>query len=528
MSRSLVRAFFIHLVLVLFVNLAVRPNFVAAGDLDWPPPTIESRPGAIWWWMGSAVDEKNITSNLETMREAGMGGVTIVPIYGVRGYEHRFIDHLSPRWVDMMTHTVKEATRLGMWADMTPGTGWPFGGPMVGNADCDTTVVYEKGKLATKFSGRSVKRAAPGGKGKAINPYSATVMSKYLEHFDRAFSRPGVVLPRAMYHDSFEFIGNWHSDLPDEFEKRRGYDLNEYLPALFGEGDRETVARVKSDYRETLSDLHLDYMRTLQVWAEANGRTVRNQAHGSPSNLLDLYAASGIPETETFGTSHLKIPGVRREADNIAKDSPHPLINRMASSAAHVAGRPLVASESCTWIRNHFRAALSQIKPEIDQLFLNGINHVLFHGTCFSPEDAPWPGFLFYASLQYNSRNAIWRDSKFLNEYITRCQSVLQSGEPDNDVAVYWPIYDIWHNPKGMQQQLTVHHTQWLVESECGRVADWLMSRGYGFDFISDRQILDGSADTYQTIVVPQTQHMPLKTLDGLLKANRDGKAVLF
>ena len=45
-------------------------------DLAWPAPTVENRPGCYWWWMGSAVDKENITWNLETMREAGMGGGT--------------------------------------------------------------------------------------------------------------------------------------------------------------------------------------------------------------------------------------------------------------------------------------------------------------------------------------------------------------------------------------------------------------------------------------------------------------------
>ena len=68
------------------------------GALEWPRPVATHRPGAYWWWMGSAVDRENITGNLETLRAAGMGGVTIVPIYGVRGYEDRFLKFLSPEW----------------------------------------------------------------------------------------------------------------------------------------------------------------------------------------------------------------------------------------------------------------------------------------------------------------------------------------------------------------------------------------------------------------------------------------------
>jgi len=497
-------------------------------DLAWPAPTVENRPGCYWWWMGSAVDKENITWNLETMREAGMGGGTIVPIYGVKGREDQYIQHLSPEFVDMVSHAAKEARRLGMWVDMTTGTGWPFGGPMITDAHCDVRVVYRDGKISQKFSGRNVKRAAPGNAGKAINPYSARAMAFYLEHFDEPFGREGVAMPRAMYHDSFEFRGNWCKELPEEFRKRRGYDLAEHYAALFGKSDPDTGARIKSDYRETLSDLHLDYLKVWVDWSASKGCGSRNQAHGSPSNLLDLYAASSIPETETFGATPFKMPGIRREADNVRRDTPQPLINRMASSAAHVTGKPLVASESCTWVRNHFRSALSQVKPEVDQLFLNGINHIFFHGTCYSPKDAAWPGWLFYASLQYNPRNAIWRDAPLLNAYITRCQSILQAGKPDNDVALYWPVYDIWHNQSGMQQMLTVHHPDWLTKSSCGRAATQLKAEGFGYDFISDRQLAADLGKPYKALVVPRTGHMPLATLKVLLAMSAAGQPVIF
>ena len=101
-----------------------------------------------------------------------MGGGTIVPIYGVRGYEDRYIQHLSPQFVEMVSYAAKEADRLGMWVDMTTGTGWPFGGPMITDAYQDVSPVYKNGSFSTRFSGTKVKRAAPGGAGRAVSPYS--------------------------------------------------------------------------------------------------------------------------------------------------------------------------------------------------------------------------------------------------------------------------------------------------------------------------------------------------------------------
>ena len=112
-------------------------------EMNWPAATRECRPWTYWWWMGSAVDEPNLTKVLEAYRQAGMGGVHIVPIYGVKGCEDRFIDYLSPKWMQMLRFTVAEANQLDMGVDMTTGTGWCFGGPQVSKEDADYIAVMK-------------------------------------------------------------------------------------------------------------------------------------------------------------------------------------------------------------------------------------------------------------------------------------------------------------------------------------------------------------------------------------------------
>ena len=115
---------------------------------------------------------------------------------------------------------------------------------------------------------------------------------------------------------------NWSPDLFAQFEKRRGYRLQTELPALFGKETNDHVARVKCDYRETMSDMMIeDSMPLWFNWCRERGFLTRNQAHGSPGNLLDLYALADIPETEMFHTDR------------------RPLVSKFASSAAHVAGK---------------------------------------------------------------------------------------------------------------------------------------------------------------------------------------------
>jgi hypothetical protein len=550
-----------------------------APEVRWPEPTRESRPWTRWWWMGSAVDTANLSRELRALRDAGFGGVEVTSIYGARGLEAAYVPYLSDRWVELLLHTATEAGRLGLGVDMPPGSGWRTGGPDVplersssrlrirvdtvaggsvwttdpaGRRIEAVTAVSSAGRTVdlgarlrgvrvprwraprgewrvytaeTRFGADSVKRPAPGGAGYAIDVFSRDAVEHFLDGYgERLRLLPHGTL-RALFHDSFEYTGDGSLALFDTFRARHGYGLESRLAALAGDGDPDIVARVKSDYRETLDELLLSaFLQPLTAWSRAHGSVSRNQAHGSPGNLLDLYAASDIPETEIFG------PLGGPDAD--------PLVSKFASSAAHLAGKPLTSAEAMTWLGEHFTVSLDAVKRAADQLFLSGVNHLIYHGTAYSPREVEWPGWLFYASTQFNPRNTLWRDLPALNAYVTRVQGVLQQGRPDADVLLYWPIHDDWHDPSGMRIDFRVHSPRWLHDRPVGAAARALWSRGYAFDYLSDRLLRDrvsvaggrlhaGDAE-YRAIVVPAARYMPHETLARLAALAAEGATVLF
>lgn len=570
----------------------------------WPKIKKENRPWTRWWWMGSAVDKKNIERLLIQYSEAGLGGVEIAPIYGAIGHESRYIGFLSPAWMDMLDFTVKKASDLGMGVDMTQGTGWPFGGPQVkpeyaaaklilqqysltagqslserieikdqkqqepgarlqvvmAYGDKDEIIditgkIDEKGELAwipkngnwqliAAFVGRTgqmVKRAAPGGVGLTLNHLSDKAVGAYLNRFDLAFGENNYGV-RAFYNDSYEVYGaDWSENFLTEFQKRRGYDLRRYLRELISEEKTETVARVKADYRETMSDLLLaNFTQPWTNWAHQRHSLTKNQAHGSPGNLLDLYAAVDIPEGETFGSSYFPISGLRRDSADIRNVDPDPIMLKFASSGGHAAGKNLISSETFTWLGEHFKTSFAQCKPEVEQVFLSGINHVFYHGVTYSPDDVAWPGWLFYASLNLTPANSLWPHFRGLNDYIARTQSVLQAGQPDNELAVYWPVHDFWNQPEGREKLFTVHAIdEWLHPTSFYKLVKNLMQVGYSLDFISDKMLTGArvtngtiqtttSAATHKIILVPQTKYMPLATFGNLLKLANQGATIIL
>ncbi|GAB3016276.1 glycosyl hydrolase [Spirosoma pulveris] len=504
-----------------------------------------AKPWTYWWWMGNAVNASDITYQLEQFAKAGLGGVHIIPIYGVKGYETEFIPYLSNKWLAVFGHTVREGNRLGLGVDLTTGTGWPFGGPDVSTAMAAKEWKLAAGKLTAVPTKQQVKRPAPGAQGPVIDYFSKQALEQYLLRFDSTLAHSSWQ-PRAVYNDSYEVYGaNWTDNFLIEFKARRGYDLNSQLTAFLDTTQTETSILVHQDFHQTLAELLLDgFAKPWDNWAHKAGYRTRNQAHGSPGNLIDLYAATDIPETESFGSSRFPIPGLRVDA-NYEVDrfgTPNPLAMKFASSAAHLMGKPLVSSETGTWLANHFQVSLSQIKPQVDELLASGINHIFYHGIPYSPPAENWPGWSFYASTNYGPSSHFWPHLPLLNQYIERCQARLQRSRPDNDVLVYFPIHDLWATPAksaGGIHQLEVHHVErWLLPQPFGRLCEQLAEHGYAFDYISDdllkslivtkQGIRAASGAIYQVIVVPKTNYIPTTTLELLDKLAQQGARIVF
>ncbi|MBN1591329.1 MAG: hypothetical protein JW888_17585 [Pirellulales bacterium] len=496
---------------------------------------VDMTPGSKWPYGGPWVkDEDSPMRVLFQEYQVAAGGRVEQPIRrkDVKG-AHAQLQCLMAfssdgRIVDL-TDRVDRSGRLDWTAPKTPSENWT---------------------LYAVFQGRtyrSVRAASPAAGGNAIDFFDQGSVKRYLARYDEAFADYRGKMVRAFYNDSYELPrANWTDRFFDEFQRRRGYDLRRHLPALRGKADAELVTRVQSDYRETVSDLLLDrFTLPWAKWAHGKGALTRNQAHGTPANALDLYAASDIPATETFGTGWLDRVGETPLAGSPRSYGGSDFLTlKLASSAAHVAGRPRTACEVCTCLGEHFRVPLRHAKAEMDLVLTAGINHFFYHGMTYSPSDADWPGWIFYAATNFSPSNTFWRDLPALNAYVARCQSFLQAGQPDNDVLLYFPIYDLWATRSDLQSmlhRLVIHvkGTRWLNDhmQDFSVAASSLLDRGIDFDFVSDRQLrggikvrdglLIGADSSYKALVVAGCRWMPPETLERIATLAREGATVI-
>ena len=454
--------------------------------LAWPEPTREMKPWVYNWWMGSAVDSAGLEYQCRELAEKGFGGFHVIPIYGANGPDNRY----RAQWKELLSPEWIGAWNIAAWKAETFGLGIDL---TMGSGWCFGGPWIDKDHAAS--SGMKVKRAGIGGQGFMIDPFDPEAMKIHIAAFERFFGKKGsAARPRAFYHDSYEYYGA---------EPKNGQDIDEAQLACF---------KVWTD------------------WCRENGYITRNEAHGAPSNWLDFYALADIPETEMF-----------------AKGDRDILVSKFASSAAHVKGTKLVSAESCTWIDEHFCERPAEIKAFLDRLFLSGVNHVFYHGCCYSPVDAVWPGWCFYASLEMNPRNPIWREMGALNAYVTRCQSLFQTWTPDNDLAVLWDSRSFRDKHKGKVENMNIHNRSgWFYGEPIGKVAKELYEAGFSFDYVSPRMVEAGLAKKYAVVVDPaeyfnaETQRrgamvkgaraMPFDAASGLLATRwrKDGATAYF
>ena len=186
----------------------------------------------------------------------------------------------------------------------------------------------------------------------------------------------------------------------------------------------------------------------------------------------------------------------------------------------------------------HFRTSLSQLKPDIDLMFCAGVNHMFFHGTCYSPKDDPWPGWKFYASIDMSPTNSIWRDAPYFMQYVERCQSFLQWGEPDNDFLVYLPIRDMWQkNTKKLLMQFSIHAMGSLAPEFIKSILA-IDRAGFDSDYISDRLLLttsfkDGMLQTaagtrYKALVIPECKMIPDNVKQHIEQLKAQGACIIY
>ena len=352
-------------------------------------------------------------------------------------------------------------------------------------------------------TGMQVKRPAVGAEGYVLNHLDATATEHYLKNVgDRLMQAFPTNRPYAIFCDSLEVYNqDWTPDFLEEFQKRRGYDLKPYLPALIADIGPKTLD-IRHDWGKTLTELYNErFLAPLHDWARRNHTLLRVQNYGLPAVSLSGYANVDLPEGE--GAQWKVVRGTR-----------------WASSASHIYGRPVTSSETWTWLHSPvFRATPLDMKAEADRHFLMGINQLIGHGWPYTAEGVEYPGWRFYAAAVFDEKNPWWIVMPDITKYLQRSSYLLRQGTAVNDVALYLPNDDGWaHFTNG-----NPHLIEILRDRVGSDVISTILDSGYGFDFFDDDVLMKTGrveqdklvlgSSRYRVVVLPAVERIPLETM---------------
>jgi hypothetical protein len=540
-----------------FLLPAAPPASVSDLHRAFEQPPADARILVRWWWFGPAVTTDELERELRTMKEGGIGGVEVQPVYPLEldnpGQGIRNLPYLSDGFIDAVRFTAAKTKELGLRFDLTLCSGWPYGGPHIpitqaagrlriervsipaGATSVPLPTFAASDTLIAAFLGdrritgldnstvhlpadpdhartvvvfiashtrMMVKRAAVGAEGLVLDHYDRAAIDNHLHAVgDRLAQAFGSNPPYAVFSDSLEVErSDWTTNFLDEFRKRRGYDLLPHLPELASGAGKDSAA-IRHDWGRTLTELANDnYLTPIREWAHQHGTLFRSQNYGTPPVSLSSNALVDLPEGE----------GSQWRAFSAT---------RWAASASHLYGRPVTSSETWTWLHSPvFRATPLDLKAEADIHFIQGINQLVGHGWPYSPPSAGEPGWRFYAAAVLNNHNPWWIVMPDISLYLQRISFLLRQGRPANDVAVYLPTDDAY--AAFTPGNISVNK---MMDQLIGpTVIPQILDAGYNFDFIDDGAIAHAGVP-YRVIVLPAVQRIPLATYKKLEDYARKG-----
>ncbi|MGV3599783.1 MAG: glycosyl hydrolase [Dyadobacter fermentans] len=355
-------------------------------------------------------------------------------------------------------------------------------------------------RLGYSLTGRKNHPASPEATGLEVDKLDKTAVSRYINTYldmykDATGGQMGAKGLQYMVLDSYE-AGHmtWTKEMPQEFKKRRGYDITPWIPALTGIVVKSAAEsdRFLWDFRKTIGELIVEnHYEVIGDALKARGMKRYTESHEGGriylADGMDVKRKADIPMAAMWTPGSLAGGAdeeVRSEADI-----------RESASVAHIYGQNIVAAESMTSVGNAFTWYPEKLKRTADLEMASGLNRFVIHTSVHQPLDDKKPGFSLGPFGQYFTRQETWAEqARAWMDYLGRSCFMLQQGKPVVDVLYYY----------GENSNITQISTQKLPP----------IPAGYAFDFANSSVVKDMLKVEKGLIVTPSGQQYRLLVLD--------------
>jgi hypothetical protein len=513
-----------------------------------------------WWWFGAAVVKPELEKELHTMKDAGIGGVEIQPVYPLmlddeaKGINN--LPYLSPGFLDAVSFANQTARSLGLRVDITLGSGWPYGGPHTPLALSAgrlrvAEVPVSPGVTSTPYpklaAGETLISASLAtGEPRHWNPSSArpigepntetppatvhfptasvprTALFFIASHTKQAVKRPaagaeGFVLDHFSRAAIDEHLNDVATPLLNAFGNQPPYAVFSDSLEVFGS---DWTTDLPAEFKRRRGYDLIPHLPELVAGGTPEAAAVR---HDWAQTLSDLIRENYLTPINDFALSHnarfrsqtYGEPAVTLEDESVPSlpEGEGPQwrafsYTRWASSASHLYNRNVTSAETFTWLHSPaFRATPLDMKAEADRMFLLGVNQIIGHGWPYSPPAAGEPGFSLYAAAVFNSHNPWFPVMPDITRYLQRISWLLRQGEPANDVAILLPEDDVQAAFSPGHASVTDEMKRYITPELMATILD----AGYNIDYI-DATTIDRVGVQYPLLILPPTDRISLST----------------
>lgn len=331
-------------------------------------------------------------------------------------------------------------------------------------------------------------------------------------------------LPEYLLIDSYEAgWETWCPDLPEQFERRRGYSLLPWLPVLTGQ-IVESVERSEEflyDWRTTIGELVNEcmYENAARIAKDYGMKTYFESHENGRLYLVDGMAVKSNADIPMAAMWTL-LPD--KKADNSSQQMGESDI-RESASVAHLYGKKFVAVESMT-VNGYIGGAYSfypgNLKPTVDLELASGANRIVIHESAHQPVDDKRPGLGLNFYGQWFNRHETWAEmARAWTDYIARSCYLLQQGQNVADILYYYGEDDV-------VTSLFAHHPP-------------AIPAGYNYDYLNKSALLDlitydgqhfrtPTGATYRLLVIGKTcRHFSEKVLKKIEELKRQGAPIV-
>ncbi len=536
-----------------------------ASDFMNPPPGYGEVP--FWWWSGrDPLDRSRLGEQLEELHKAGIAGVQVN--YAHIRTRNRPTQDSSPavftdEWWETFSAVARECAKRGMGVSLSNYTldfpdaenlwrklgictpdhrAWELsmrtsssrggGVPAAGNDVVAVLAAPVVGKKADSSGVRVIDHTNGGSlprgdwriysfhrkqQEKTYDPLQPNSGRRVVERFFDPFIEKVPEEARSALNYFFQdeliltrdILWLWSDDLPEEFKKRKGYDLITQLPALFGDWGEDT-AKVRLDMNDVMSALACErYYKPIYDWHASRGLIYgcdqATRGRHPMSKYIDYMRCMSYFTAPGFDT-----PG--RAADIIK--------NKVGSSIAHLHNRPRV------WLEGYhsqgWQASTSTIFDSTVHNYLYGSNLLNLHGLYYSTYGGWWE----WAPPCYHFRMPYWPCMKTFLRYFERLSYVLSQGVHVADVAVVNPLEPVVYNRnRGMASVNASHDIVTRLVTEMQTDVDFIDADSIARATVNDGRLC-AAGEAYRMVILPNMFAIRISTLEKLAELKKSGGIV--